>query len=89
MAMAALWVARLQVVWPVPPLNWSVHYGPVALGIAFIVIPAARSFLASGQPSILMLGCGVLMMDVGAVAMPTAFARSSDVAFAPRRSRKR
>jgi PAS domain S-box-containing protein len=82
MAMAALWVARLQVVWPLPPLNWSVHYGPATLGVAFIVIPAARGFLASGQPSILMLGCGVLMMDVGAVAMPSAFARSSDVAFA-------
>ncbi len=29
-----------------------------------------------------MLGCGVLMMDVGVTAMPSAFARSSGTAFA-------
>jgi len=81
-AMAALWVASVQVVWPLPPLNWLIHYGGAALGIVFIVIPAARAFLASGQPSVLMLGCGVLMMDIGVVAMPGAFGRSSDIAFA-------
>ena len=80
-AMAALWVAGVQVVWPLPPLNWLAHYGGAALGVVFIAIPAARGFLASGQPSVLMLGCGVLMMDVGVVAMPSAFARSSDIAF--------
>jgi PAS domain S-box-containing protein len=81
-AMAALWVAGVQVVWPLRPLNWSVHYGGAALGVVFIVIPAVRVFLAGGEPSVLMLGCGVLMMDVGVVTMPSAFARSSDVAFA-------
>ena len=73
LAMVALWVADLRVVWALPSLNWLVHYGPVALGIAFIVIPAARSFLANGQPSVLMLGCGMLMMDIGVTAMPIAF----------------
>ena len=58
------------------------RFRPVALDIAFIVIPAARSFLANGQPSVLMLDCGILMMDLGVVAMPFAFARSSDTAFA-------
>jgi PAS domain S-box-containing protein len=81
-ALAALWVAGVQVVWPLPPVNWLVHYGGAALGVVFIAIPAARGFLASGQPSVLMLGCGVLMMDVAVVTMPSAFARSSDIAFA-------
>ena len=80
LAMVALWVADVRVVWPLPPLTWLVHYGSVALGVAFIVIPAARSFLANGQPSVLMLGCGMLMMDVGVTAMPIGFARSSDTA---------
>ncbi len=62
LAMVALWVADVRVAWPLPPLYWLVHYGSVLLGIVFIVIPAARSFLANGQPSVLMLGCGVLMM---------------------------
>jgi hypothetical protein len=41
-------VADLRVVWPSPSLFWLIHYGPVALGVALIVIPAARSFLANG-----------------------------------------
>ena len=82
LAMVALWVADVRVVWTLPPLNLLVHYSPVALGVAFIVIPAARGFLADGQASVLMLGCGILMMDVGVTAMPAAFARSSDTAFA-------
>ena len=82
LAMVALWVADVRVAWASPSLIWLVHYGPVALGVTFIVIPAARSFLANGQPSVLMLGCGVLLMDIGAFAMPIGFARSSDTAFA-------
>ena len=82
LAMVVLWVADVRVVWPVRPLSWFVHYGSVVLGVGLIVIPAARNFLTSGQPSILMLGCGVLIMDIGVVAMPIAFARSSDMAFA-------
>jgi PAS domain S-box-containing protein len=81
-ALVTLWVADVRVVWPLPLLNWIVHYGSVALGVGLVVLPAARSFLASGRPGVLMLGCGVLTMDIGAIAMPTAFARSSDTAFA-------
>ena len=77
-----LWVAHLQVVWRLPFLNWFVHYGSATVAIALIVIPAARSFLANGQPSVLMLGCGVLMSEIGVMAMPMAFARNSDTAFA-------
>lgn len=82
LAIVSLWVADVRVAWGSATMIWLVHYGPVALGVAFIVIPAARSFLANGQPSILMLGCGVLMMDIGVTVMPSAFARSSDSAFA-------
>ena len=71
LAMVVLWVADVRVAWPSPLLNWLVHYGSVALGVVFIVIPAARSFLANGQPSVLMLGCGVLMTQIGAAAMLT------------------
>ncbi len=81
-AIVALWIADLQVAWAPPSMIWLVHYSPVALGVAFIVIPAARSFLANHEPSVLMLGCGILMMDVGATAMPITFARSADAAFA-------
>ena len=75
LAMVALWVADVRVVWPLPPLTLLIHYGSVALGIAFIVIPAARSFLANGQPSVLMLGCGILMMDVGGDRLPIGISR--------------
>ena len=82
LAMVALWVADVRVAWPLPPLTLLVHYGAAALGVAFVVIPAARSFLGNGQPSVLMLGCGILMMDIGATVTPSAFARSSDTGFA-------
>ena len=81
-AMVALWIADLRTTWSPQSMIWLIHYGPVALGLAFIVTPAARSFLASGQPSVLMLGCGVLMMDIGVITMPFAFARSTSAAFA-------
>jgi PAS domain S-box-containing protein len=81
-AIAVLWAADLQVAWPSPFLYWLVHYGSATIGIVFIAIPAARSFLANGQPSVLMLGCGVLMMEVGVAFMPTGTARSTSTGFA-------
>jgi hypothetical protein len=81
-AMAALWAADLRVVWSPPTLYWLVQYGSAALGIVFIVIPAARGFLANGQPSVLMLGCGVLMSQIGTAAMPSGVARSTSMGFA-------
>ncbi len=82
LAIIALWVADVRNVWASPQLNWLVYYGFSALGIAFIVIPAARNFLASGQASVLMLGCGVLMSEIGASAMPAGIARSTGTGFA-------
>ena len=70
-AIVALWVADVQVAWSSTYVNGFVHYGSAVLGIVLIVIPAARSFVASGQPSVLMLGCGVLMTQIGAAIMPT------------------
>ena len=81
-AIAALWVADLRVAWHLRSLNWLINYGSVALGVAFIIIPAARTVLANGQPSVLMLGCGVLIMDIGAAVMPIAAARSTSTGFA-------
>ena len=80
LAMVALWVADVRIVWSLSPLTLLVHYGSMALGVAFIVIPAARGFLANGQPSVLMLGCGILMMDVAVVA--TAAERRLDTVYA-------
>ncbi len=71
-AILALWVANLQVVGHSPAMIWLLHYGSVAIGIAFIAIPAAYSFLSGRQPSVLMLGCGILMMDIGVVAIRVA-----------------
>jgi len=77
-----LWAADLRVVWSAPALFWLVQYGSAALGIVFIVIPAARGFMANGQPSVLMLGCGVLMSQIGVAAMPNGVARSAGTGFA-------
>ena len=80
--MAALWIMDPRIAWHPPVLGWIVHYGASALGIVFIVITAGRSFLINGQPSVLMLGCAVLMTTIGTAAMPTAFARSTGMGFA-------
>jgi hypothetical protein len=80
--MATLWAADVRVAWSLPSMILLIHYGSVAVGVTFIVIPAARSFLANGEPGVLLLSCGILMMDIGVTAMPFAFAQSSDKAFA-------
>ena len=81
-AMVVLWVADLRVAWPVPLLYGLIHYGIAFLGVVFIAVPAARSFISNGQPSMLMLGCGVLMTEIGAVAMGIVSGRSLDSGFA-------
>lgn len=81
-AMAVLWVADVRVSWPVPLLYGLIHYGFAFLGGVFIAVPAASSFLSTGQPSVLMLGCGVLMTEIGAVAMGLVSGRSLDPGFA-------
>jgi len=82
MVIAGLWIAGLRTAYPQPYFHWFIHYGSVILGISLIVIPASCGFIASGQPSLLMLGCGILVMDIGVITMPKAFAYSSNAAFA-------
>jgi PAS domain S-box-containing protein len=65
--MAGLWVVNPRADWPSPPLLWLLAYGPTALAMACIVIPAARNFLASGQPRVLMLGCGMWVISLGVI----------------------
>jgi PAS domain S-box-containing protein len=55
LAMVALWVADVRVAWASPSVIWLFHYGPVALGIAFIVLcvavlAAPRKGRAKGIP---------------------------------------
>lgn len=69
--------AGVNVAWTQNPLNWAISYTSFPL---FIVIPAARAFLTEGQPSVLMLGSGVLVMELGAAAKPIGFAYSSNAA---------
>ena len=48
--MVGLWVVNPRTPWVSRYLLWLLAYGPTALAIVYIVIPAARNFLASGQP---------------------------------------
>jgi PAS domain S-box-containing protein len=80
--MAALWVANLRTPWPSAPLFWLTNYAPAVLALGFIVLPAARSFLADGQFSVLMLGCGMLVSQIGVIAGAIAFSRDINTFFA-------
>lgn len=68
---AALWIAGIKTAWNSQPLVLLTHYGGVAMDV-LIAASAAFSFLANGQLSVLMLGCGMLAMAIGASAMPVA-----------------
>jgi PAS domain S-box-containing protein len=81
-AIAGLWVADVRAVWPAPVLSWLLSGGSAFLGVLLIAIPAARSFLAGGQASVLMLGCGVLVCYIGVAALPSGNARSAGTGFA-------
>ena len=52
----------------------NIKYGFAALGAVFVVIAAGRSFLSDGHPSVPMLRCGVLMMEIGVAATPVGVA---------------
>ena len=80
--MVGLWVADWQVAWPQPFLYAVIHYAVAIAAVALIVIPAAGGFLANGQASLLMLGCGVLATDIGAAGAGLGFGRSLDTGFA-------
>ena len=82
LAIVVLWIADVRVTWTQPFVYSLVHFGTAALGVAFILIPAASSFLATGQPSVMMLGCGVFMSMTGALAAGIGFQRGLDTGFA-------
>jgi len=73
---AGIWVVGPRVTWHNPPLFWLLAYGPVLLAIGFIVLPTARAFLANGQRSVLMLGCGVWVFSLGVLGGAGAASRS-------------
>jgi PAS domain S-box-containing protein len=79
--MIALWVADVRTVWPLPPLNWLIHYGAGLMAAVLIVIPAGRSFLAGGPATVLVMGAGALIMELGILFMPIAYGRSENTAF--------
>lgn len=81
-ALAVLWVADLRAVWQQPFLYGLVHYGGAALAVGLIAVPAALGFAANGQPSVLMLGAGVLLTVIGAAGAGVGFKRSLDTGFA-------
>jgi PAS domain S-box-containing protein len=81
-AILVLWVANVRVVWSSPFGSGLLHYGSAILGVALIVLPAARSFLSNGQPSVLMLGSGVLMSQIGTAGMAIGLWQSTSTAFA-------
>ncbi len=65
--MVAIWVAEPHAAWRSPFLVWLMAYGPTALTVGLIVIPAGHQFLSNGQPSVLMLGCGMWVMALGVI----------------------
>ena len=82
LAIVGLWVADPHAAWRFPPLLWLLAYGPTALAMGFIVVPAARLFLANGQPGVLMLGCGMWVVSLGVVCGVSVGSRSLDLNWA-------
>ena len=80
-AIAALWVADLRMVWQAPLLFWLTTTGSAVFAIAFIVLPASRQFLARGQLSVLLLGCGVLVVQLGVFAGAVGLHHSMNAGF--------
>jgi hypothetical protein len=80
--MVGLWVANPRADWRAQSLLWLLAYGPTALAIVYIVIPAARHFLASGQPRVLMLGCGLWVISLGVIGGASVASRSLDMNWA-------
>jgi len=80
--MVGFWVMGAQGAWRSLPLLWLFAYGPTVLAMGFIVVPAARAFLADGQPSVLMLGCGMWVLSLGVVGGASVASRGLDLNWA-------
>ena len=81
-AMAGLWAVDLRFAWRSQPLFWLLAYGPAVLAVWLIALPTARAFMAHGQRSVLMLGCGMWVNSLGVVGGAMGAARSLDVNWA-------
>lgn len=81
-AIAALWIADMHIILTMPILFMIVHYGSAVVCILIIVVTAGRIFVDSGQPGMLMIGCAILIIAIGTVAMPVAVLRSTSCGFA-------
>lgn len=77
-----LWQADLHVAWRSPLLNLLVHYCSSILGVALILIPTGRFFLATGEFIILLFGCGTATIIMGLGAATVSFNSSLDRSFA-------
>jgi hypothetical protein len=72
-AMAALWAADLHTAYESPILLLSLNFLCTTLASVLVVALVGKSFIRSGAPGLLMLGCGVLNWGAaatfGAVAL--------------------
>jgi PAS domain S-box-containing protein len=81
-AIVVLWILDLRIVWPRPILIWCMLGASLIAGIGLIVIPTARRFLANGEPTVLMLGAGALVTQIGAAATVLEISRGPNQSFA-------
>ena len=65
-AMAALWAADLHTAYESPILLLSLNFLCTTLTSALVVVLVGKSFIRSGAPGLLMLGCGVLSWGLAA-----------------------
>lgn len=79
--MLVLWLADIGFVRHQAWLDWLAHRAVPVFSILLIVIPSARTFLENHRPSVLMLGCEVLILQISLALAPTAFAHNPNTAF--------
>ncbi len=65
--MNVLWIADLRTSYPAVHLNILLNIIFIALNSLFIAYLAARSFITRGEPSLLLLGCGVLVWSASGI----------------------
>lgn len=81
-AMVALRVMDQPLVRHLAWLDWLAHRCIPFLALLLIVVPAARTFPVSRRLNVLMLGCGLLVLQIALAIAPLAFAQEADTAFA-------
>ncbi|GMU20987.1 MAG: hypothetical protein AMXMBFR13_10830 [Phycisphaerae bacterium] len=82
LAILAVWATGSQQPAPQPWLTWLSHRAVPVLWLFVIVIPSARTFLASTRVCVLMLGCGVLVLQLAMALPPTDFADRPNTTYA-------